>query len=727
MAQKLIPWNTGGGNIVVNYSGSGNDTVTVGSDTDNTAFTPRSQSITVRTTAGASISSTVTVTQSGKVVPVGTIYNFAYTGTVQEVTLSAGTYKLQVWGAQGGQNPAYPTYGIVSVDGGKGGYSEGILTLTSPTTLYIFVGGQPSTSSTNGGWNGGGGGTGTSTAGTPTTATYGLGYTTVGRGGGATDIALTTSTMSYSSYRTNRSAASLLSRFIVAGGGSGGAMAYQEITTSTTSWQTVGTVDMSGSSGTTGTFDGKTYTIATVKSGSTYIKRATFVAGVDLFSPGDVLRATVNGTFNLMHILWTGTDDYMCRNVSSTPVTFDYIPCPDEHAFRIQINTSSAYFTSSVTIEKQVTTTSTTTDTASQIGYVGGGIEGGYGTSSVKATQSAAGNRAGYGYGANQFETAYRYPGAYGGGGWYGGGTNYGNATSSMTSIKFSGGGSGFVNISANSSYRPTGYTGIELDSGATYAGDTSFPSTSGSTETGHSGDGYARITCVDPNAIIPLTFDILGDGTIGWKASNSSLTKTIQYKKNNGSWTSITSTTSGVTISVANGDVVQFKGDNTAYGNSSYYNTFTATCNFTIRGNIMSLINSSTFSTLTNFTANYALRGLFYSNTYLQSAENLILPSGTYQRCYQAMFRECTGLTKASLLPAATLATYAYHNMFYGCSSLTYIKCLATNISASNCTSNWVYGVAESGTFVKASTMNSWTTGNNGIPSGWTVQNATS
>jgi hypothetical protein len=62
---------------------------------------------------------------------------------------------------------------------------------------------------------------------------------------------------------------------------------------------------------------------------------------------------------------------------------------------------------------------------------------------------------------------------------------------------------------------------------------------------------------------------------------------------------------------------------------------------------------------------------------------------------------------------------------MFYGCSKLNYIKMLATNISASNCLNSWVSGVSSTGTFVKnvAATWN--VTGNNGIPSGWTVETA--
>ena len=94
-------------------------------------------------------------------------------------------------------------------------------------------------------------------------------------------------------------------------------------------------------------------------------------------------------------------------------------------------------------------------------------------------------------------------------------------------------------------------------------------------------------------------------------------------------------------------------------------------------------------------------------------------------QNCYRGMFQQCTSLTSAPELKAATLADYSCRSMFYLCSSLNYVKCLATNISATECTLGWLDGVAESGTFVKASSMSSWTTGANGIPTNWTVQNA--
>ena len=91
---------------------------------------------------------------------------------------------------------------------------------------------------------------------------------------------------------------------------------------------------------------------------------------------------------------------------------------------------------------------------------------------------------------------------------------------------------------------------------------------------------------------------------------------------------------------------------------------------------------------------------------------------------CYSNMFYGCTSLTTAPVLPATTLVSNCYNSMFYGCTNLNSITCLATDISASNCTREWVYKVAASGTFTKAASMENWTTGANGIPTNWTVEN---
>ena len=113
----------------------------------------------------------------------------------------------------------------------------------------------------------------------------------------------------------------------------------------------------------------------------------------------------------------------------------------------------------------------------------------------------------------------------------------------------------------------------------------------------------------------------------------------------------------------------------------------------------------------------------MFKNCTSLTTAPEL--PATTLANgCYYEMFRRCTSLTTAPELPATILVSGCYYYMFQGCQNLNYIKCLATDISVTDCTRNWVSGVASSGTFTKAASMSSWTTGTNGIPSGWAVSN---
>ena len=98
-------------------------------------------------------------------------------------------------------------------------------------------------------------------------------------------------------------------------------------------------------------------------------------------------------------------------------------------------------------------------------------------------------------------------------------------------------------------------------------------------------------------------------------------------------------------------------------------------------------------------------------------------LPATTLaQSCYSSIFKGCTSLTTAPALPATTLVYGCYRYMFQGCTNLNDITILAIDISASSCLSDWVSGVASTGTFTKHPDMNSLPTGTSGIPSGWTV-----
>lgn len=102
-------------------------------------------------------------------------------------------------------------------------------------------------------------------------------------------------------------------------------------------------------------------------------------------------------------------------------------------------------------------------------------------------------------------------------------------------------------------------------------------------------------------------------------------------------------------------------------------------------------------------------------------------LPATTLaENCYQGMFTYCTALTTAPALPATTLEFECYFQMFMGCSKLNYIKALFTTTPSYSYTSGWVNGVASTGTFVKNPDAEWDVRGNDGIPTGWTVQTAT-
>ena len=244
------------------------------------------------------------------------------------------------------------------------------------------------------------------------------------------------------------------------------------------------------------------------------------------------------------------------------------------------------------------------------------------------------------------------------------------------------------------------------------------------------------------------LTFNVLTDGTICWKAFGN-LTKTISYRINGGSWTDITSTSAGATINVYEDDVVEFKGANETYATSkSAYSGFEGgTATFDIEGNIHSLLYGDDFANNTALTnSTYQFCSLFKKAPVI-SAENLVLPATTLKDyCYRALFSWCTTLTTPPVLPATTLATGCYWYMFeqcaissapelnattlvkecYGhmfenCPNLNYIKCVATSgFDKSNCLLNWVLGVPSPGTFVNEP-IPAWTLGASGIPSGWT------
>ena len=124
-------------------------------------------------------------------------WEFDYTGGEQTFTVPYnGTYKLELWGAQGGE------YNSANY-GGRGGYTSGEIYLDAGTTLYIYVGQAGAYSgniTTPTSWNGGGA-SGNNAGGKSSS------------GGGSTDVRLINGAWNNEQ--------SLISRIMVAAGGGG--------------------------------------------------------------------------------------------------------------------------------------------------------------------------------------------------------------------------------------------------------------------------------------------------------------------------------------------------------------------------------------------------------------------------------------------------------------------------------------------------------------------------
>ena len=231
-------------------------------------------------------------------------------------------------------------------------------------------------------------------------------------------------------------------------------------------------------------------------------------------------------------------------------------------------------------------------------------------------------------------------------------------------------------------------------------------------------------------------------------KSNTSAPDVTLEYSYDGNTWTTWgTTSTTAKTLSIPANSKVYLRGTNTAFGNASYYNKFSSTGNVSCGGVISSMLTNSKEPLLDLTGHDYAYKGMFYGMTTLLNAPELpattlsincyhytfyncsgltvapALPATTLaSNCYRNMFYGCTGLTSTPELPATTLVSQCYYYMFDGCSNLNEIHCNAIDISASNCTMNWVRNVSSTGTFYRNGYNDDWTDGTSGIPTSWIV-----
>ena len=182
-----------------------------------------------------------------------------------------------------------------------------------------------------------------------------------------------------------------------------------------------------------------------------------------------------------------------------------------------------------------------------------------------------------------------------------------------------------------------------------------------------------------------PLTIEAITDGDIVvWSPKSG-----MRYKINDGEMTTWTGnlTFAKKTIYVAAGDKVQFYGNGTNITSYSGTTIYLGTAQVKVYGNIMSLVDETSFATATTLTAEKAFYQLFYNYSALKDASGLLLPATTLSsNCYERMFVTCDNLTAAPALPATTLAEGCYDSMFIGCTSLTAAPALPATTLASNC-----------------------------------------
>lgn len=249
---------------------------------------------------------------------------------------------------------------------------------------------------------------------------------------------------------------------------------------------------------------------------------------------------------------------------------------------------------------------------------------------------------------------------------------------------------------------------------------------------------------------ITPLTLQAVTAGTITIKNTNE---LTLDYTSSVSGAHS--SSANPVTITVAAGETIALQCSNTAKG---FNFCITSSNDVYVYGNPLSLVFGSAFAGQTDLSAcsGEILCALFCQmpgsdtmNPHILNhpTKDIVLPATTLSDgCYAFMFSSCTNLTRAPHLPATTLSADCYHRMFEntglttapdlvaahvvgqsygglfdGCTSLNYVRCLATSFDNKQDLGDWLHNVSATGVFIKGGVVD-YPRGASGIPTGWTI-----
>lgn len=225
----------------------------------------------------------------------------------------------------------------------------------------------------------------------------------------------------------------------------------------------------------------------------------------------------------------------------------------------------------------------------------------------------------------------------------------------------------------------------------------------------------------------MPLTFKAIdGPITIRYtKNGDKTQTRDINYSIDNGNtWTQFAIFTN---ITIQEGQSMILTGSSQYWsGGTDYWRNklfFMFSGNVEIQGNITSLTESKVPTWHGYFNGVFSDTWSSDANIY---AHNLYLPEfniGTYNSHYINLFKYSTALKTAPVIRSSTVDPSSYFQMFYGCTNLSSMEVEFTNYdNSNNAFTNWVSGVVAAGTFTKPASLTNMPSGNNGIPTNWTV-----
>ena len=158
------------------------------------------------------------------------------------------------------------------------------------------------------------------------------------------------------------------------------------------------------------------------------------------------------------------------------------------------------------------------------------------------------------------------------------------------------------------------------------------------------------------------------------------------------GNWKTLSAGTA--TQSINSGQTLSFRGNLTPV-TSNGIGTFTISKKCNLKGNCMSMLFGD--EAADNFSLSgksFAFYRLFYNCTNIVNVSSNFLPATTLaSTCYSNMFYGCAALTTAPELPATTFANSCYNSMFRYCTSLTTAPELPATTLANNCYEYMFYG----------------------------------